>query len=171
MAQVATAHTNMDCLKSLRGKLSRLQPLPQQLLVNMSTAVKSMMTGLEMATALVGTGEVATASQHSTRARLSLVSPPSSHKPMGYALGHLVRRLLPQRLRLHALASEYSNHSQPPRPQSPRQHKDFTAQQGPQPQRPQLRLVSRTCASDHLRQQKPAPRQSRKMMRDINGFQ
>jgi len=171
MAQVATAHTNMDCLKSSRGKLSRLQRLPQQLLVNMSTAVRNMMTGLEMATALLGMGEVATGSQHSTRARLSLVLPRSSHRPTGYALGHLARRLLPQRLRLHALAFGYSNHSRPPRRQSPRQHKDFTAQPGPQRQRPQLRLVSRTCASDHLRQQKPAPHQSRKMMRDINGFQ
>lgn len=171
MAQVATAHTNMVCLRSLRGKLSRLQRLPQQLLANMFTAVKSMTKGSETATAFLVMGEGSTGNQRSTRARLSLVSPPSSHKPMQYALGHLVRRLLPQRLPLHALASEYSNRSQQPRPQSPRQHKDFTAQQGPQPQRPQLRLVSRTCASDHLRQQKPAPRQSRKMMRDINGFQ
>ena len=170
MAQVATAHTNMVCLKSSRGKLSRLQRLPQQLLANMFTAVKSMTKGSETATAFLVTGEGSTGNQRSTRVRLSLVSPPSCRKPMQYALGHLVRRLLPQRLPLHVAALESSNRSQQPRPQSPRQHKDFTAQQGPQPQRPQLRLVSRTCASDHLRQQKPAPHQSRKMMRDINGF-
>ena len=99
----------------------------------------------------------------------ALVSPPSSRRQTlrGYALSE--PQALLRRLPLRAWAFAFSRGSQRLRRQLQQRYKVFTARQGRLQRRQPLRLISHTCALDHLRQQRLVLQRSHRKMRVING--